>query len=275
MSSSTILPNFEQPGNNRLIKKNRANFPEMVRIPQGNFVMGTSDENIQHLYLKEDWVMDWFDGDLFMSEQPQHEVVLPAFEMGKFPVTNVEYHQFIWDTSHRIPRNWDGFSYPPGKENHPVVGVSIDDAISYCKWLSKKTSSEFRLPSEAEWERAARWIDGRMYPWGNVFDPWRCNTLESGYNSTTPVGIYSTSGDSRDECADMVGNVWEWTRSQYKPYPYSFNDGREDFDRNSKYVVRGGAWYYSRKMARCTAREGVAVDYQSPSLGFRLARSVG
>jgi formylglycine-generating enzyme required for sulfatase activity len=275
MSPTTILPNFEQPGGLRkLSKRGKVSLPEMVRIPAGNFIMGTSDDSIQHLYIKEDWVMDWFDADLFMSEQPQHEVGLPAYMIGKFPVTNEEYHQFIWDTAHRLPRGWSGFSFPEGKERHPVVGISLDDVMAYCKWLSETAKIEFRLPSEAEWERAARWVDGRMYPWGNVFDPWRCNTLESGFNNTTPVGIYSTSGDSRDECADMIGNVWEWTASQHLPYPYKPNTGREELSKDHKFVVRGGAWYYSRKMARCTAREGVAPNYMSPALGFRLARTI-
>ena len=272
--TSNMLPNFETNGQRKLTKRGRLPLPPMVKIPAGKFIMGTSEESIQHLYLKEEWVMDWFDADLFMSEQPKHELYLPKFEIGKYPVTNEEYHSFIWDTAHRLPKGWVGFSYPEGKENHPVVGVSMADCKKYIEWINAKTNQNYRLPSEAEWERAARWIDGRMYPWGNVFDTWRCITLESGINNTTPVGIYSTSGDSRDEVADMVGNVWEWTCSKYVAYPYDASDGREQFDRSHKYVVRGGAWYYSRKMARCTAGEGIAPDYNSPALGFRLARSL-
>lgn len=269
------LPNFERPGGHRkLTKRGELPLPTMVTIYAGKFIMGTSEENIQHLYLREDWVMDWFDGDLFMSEQPQHKLYLPKYEIGKHPVTNEEYHQFTWDTAHRLPRGWVGFSYPEGKDMHPVVGITLNDALAYINWLNTKTKKQYRLPTEAEWERAARWIDGRMYPWGNVFDTWRCNTDESGIKNTTMVGIYSTSGDSRDEVADMVGNVWEWTKSQFKPYPYDPNDGREEYNRKEKYVVRGGAWYYSRKMARCTAREGVNPDYNSPALGFRLAHSI-
>ncbi len=271
---ATILPNFENSGQRKLQKKGKLPTPEMIKIFSGKFIMGTSEDNIQHLYLKEDWVMDWFDADLFMSEQPQHEVYLPDFEMSKHLVTNDDYYLFSWETAHRLPKGWQGFTYPNGKDLHPVVGITMDDALAYIDWLNSKTKSNYRLPTEAEWERAARWVDGRMYPWGNVFATWRCNTLESGVNGTTPVGIYSTSGDSRDEIADMVGNVWEWTCSQYMPYPYDAKDGREKLDKTKKVVVRGGAWYYSRKMARCTAREGIAPNYSSPALGFRLARSV-
>lgn len=252
----------------------KAKLPELIRVPGGKFLMGTSDDNIKQLQIKEsDWAYDWSDNDLFAAERPQHVVTLPAFEIAQYPVTNIEYHTFIWDSGHRIPRSWVGYTFPDDTENHPVVGVSKVDVEAYIQWLNNKTKMNFRLPTEAEWERAARGDDGRIYPWGNTFDPWRCNTAESVKKGTTQVGSYSPGGDSVCGVADMVGNVWEWTQSLFMPYPYRPNTNREEIKPNGRYVVRGGAWYYTRKLARCAVREGVLSNHLSPSIGFRLAHS--
>ena len=252
----------------------KVKLPAMIEIPAGEFLMGTSDENIQQLQLKEsDWAYEWSDNDLFAAEQPQHRVTLPAFEIAKYPVTNAEYHIFTWDSGYRLPRNWTGFTFRDEMENHPVTEVSKTDAEKYIDWLNQKTGMNFRLPTEAEWEHAARGNDERIFPWGNTFDPWRCNTAESVKKGTTPVGFYSPGGDSPCGAADMVGNVWEWTQSAFLPYPYVANSNEEKA--RGRYVVRGGAWYYTRKLARCTAREGILAYYLSPSIGFRLARSLG
>lgn len=249
--------------------------PIMIEIPSGEFLLGTSEDNIKLLQLREsDWAYEWSDNDLFVAEQPQHRVLLSAFEIARYPVTNADYHRFIWDVGHRLPRNWTGFTFREDTENHPVVGVSKLDAEAYIEWLNQKTGLTFKLPTEAEWERAARGTDGRLYPWGNTFDPWRCNTAESVKKGTTPVGFYSPSGDSPCGAADMVGNVWEWTQSLFVPYPYTPNTSQAAAKAKGRYVVRGGAWYYSRKLARCTAREGILVNHLSPSIGFRLARSL-
>jgi len=253
----------------------KINLPTLIAIPAGKFLMGTSEDDIKLLQLKEsDWAYEWSDNDLFTAEQPQHTVSLPAFEIAQFEVTNMEYYTFIWDKGHRIPRNWPGYTFPDGTDDHPVVGVSKTDVESYIQWINEKTEMNFRLPTEAEWERTARGEDGRIFPWGNTFDPWRCNTAESLKKGTTSVGFYSPSGDSLYGAADMVGNVWEWTQSLFMPYPYRPNTNREEIKPNGRYVVRGGAWYYSRKLARCAVREGVLQDHLSPSIGFRLARSI-
>jgi formylglycine-generating enzyme required for sulfatase activity len=247
--------------------------PSMIEIKEGDFLMGTSEDNIKLLQLKEsDWAYEWSDNDLFTAEQPQHRVHLAAFEIAKYPVTNAEYHTFIWDVGHRLPRDWIGFTFREDTENHPVTCISKMDAEAYIEWFSHKTGVNFRLPTEAEWERAARGTDGRIFPWGNTFDPWRCNTAESVKKGTTPVGSYSPSGDSPSGTADMVGNVWEWTQSPFLPYPYNPLGTIEDSRARGRYVVRGGAWYYTRKLARCAAREGILPHYLSPSIGFRLAR---
>ena len=250
--------------------------PAMIQIPAGEFLMGTSDENIKLLQLREsDWAYEWSDNDLFAAEQPQHRIFLSAYEIGKYPVTNADYHRFIWDVGHRLPRDWTSFTFREDTEHHPVVGVSKTDAEAYVEWLNQKTGMNFKLPTEAEWERAARGTDGRIYPWGNTFDPWRCNTAESVKKGTTPVGFYSPGGDSTCGAADMVGNVWEWTQSLFAPYPYDPDGCKEDTRARGRYVVRGGAWYYTRKLARCSAREGIVANHLSPSIGFRLARSLG
>lgn len=262
-ATSFTLPNSEPVENRELPVKP----PVMVTIPAGTFWMGTSDAQVQYLLEREDWVSEWFNSDLFLVEQPQHQVSLPNYEIALTPVTNAEYNVFIYNTGYRIPKHWIGFTFPDGMDDHPVTNVSKTDANAYCKWISKSLGSTFRLPSEAEWEQAARGSDTRIYPWGDNFDPWRCNTIESGKKQTTPAGSYSPGGDSPLGVTDTAGNVWEWTKSVMKPYPYKGDDGQ-----SGKYVVRGGAWYYSRALARCSSREAMLPDYISPAIGFRLAR---
>lgn len=255
------------------LQKMRLEAPHMVTIPAGEVYMGTSDGQLESLLLREEWAEEWYERDLFVVEQPQHSVMIPRLEIGKFPVTNAQYYLFVWSSGYRIPRTWEGFQYESEKENHPVAGVSKDDVEAYCKWLNNTLKSNYRLPTEAEWERAARGSDGRMYPWGNVFDPWRCNTTEGSRKDTTIVGEFSPSGDSPFGVCDMAGNVMEWTSSYLLSYPYKMADGREEPQKTKDCVVRGGGWYYSRKLARSAAREGVMKTYQSNSLGFRLART--
>jgi formylglycine-generating enzyme required for sulfatase activity len=247
------------------------NPPEVIYIPEGAFLMGTSDGQIEYLVIEEAWAEAWFNQRLFQVEQPQHKVVLPAYGIARLPVTNAEYYQFVYDTGYRVPRDWIGFRYPLEEDRHPVAGVAKADALAYCRWLSQKTGLAFRLPTEAEWERAARGMGARIYPWGNDFDPWRCNTVESNKRGTTPVGEYSAAGDSPFGLADMAGNVWEWTSSWLEPYPYRPEKQDANPQAGARCVVRGGAWYYSRALARCSAREGVMETYLSPALGFRLA----
>lgn len=249
--------------------------PDMVPIPAGTFIMGTNSAQVRYLLEREEWAEEWYEANMFQVEQPQHRPFLAAFEIGRYPVTNSEYHIFVMETGHRIPRGWLGFHPIEEEAHHPVVGVSMSDVLAYIKWLNSQLEGEpYRLPTEAEWEKAARGSDDRLYPWGMDFDPWRCNTLESARRSTTQVGVFSPSGDSPYGVTDMAGNVWEWTRSLFKPYPYDPNDGRETQDAAGVYVVRGGSWYYTHKLARVNAREGVLATFISPALGFRLARNL-
>jgi formylglycine-generating enzyme required for sulfatase activity len=248
--------------------------PVMIEIPEGYVFMGTSLEQVASMLEYEDWAEDWYSRNLFEIEQPQHQVHVPAFEIGLNPITNTEYFTFAWSTGHRVPRYWHGFRYADEVRDHPVVGVSLDDALTYCKWLSEQTNMQFMLPTEAEWERAARGDDTRIYPWGDRFENWRCNSQEGGKRGTTPIGTYSPGGDSPFGISDMAGNVWEWTVSVLESYPYDSNDGREVLTPESHCVLRGGAWYYSRKLARCSSREWVLPSYTSPLIGFRVKRVI-
>jgi formylglycine-generating enzyme required for sulfatase activity len=213
--------------------------PELVYIPAGTFLMGSSDS----------------DKSATGYEKPRHRLYLPSYWIGRFPVTNEEYRYFLLaNPEHKKPRNWDGNSFPKGKKRYPVRYVRWEDAVAYCRWLSQVSEKKYTLPSEAEWEKAARGPHGRIYPWGNVFDKTRCNTSESEIHGTTPVGKYSPRGDSPYGCVDMSGNVWEWTRSLGKDYPYNPRDGRENPSDSGSRVLRGGFYRDGASLARCAAR---------------------
>ena len=218
---------------------------EFVRVAAGAFTMGS---------------------DLYDDEKPVHQVTLADYLIGKTPVTNRQYALFARD----VGKTW---SVPAGKEDHPVVKVSWYDARSFCEWVSQKSGVQVRLPSEAEWEKAARGTDGRTYPWGKqAADAQRCN-FNNNVKDTTPVGKYSPQGDSPYGCVDMVGNVWEWTSSMNKPYPYQATDGREEQNLDEQRVLRGGSWSSVDDYVRSAYR-----NWDSPSIpggynGFRCARS--
>ncbi len=238
--------------------------PPLVTVPEGPFLMGILEGEADELRQR-------YGGDAryWQRQTPQREVHLPNFEIGVYPVTNAEYQCFVRATAHRPPRHWQGESYPPGRANHPVVYVSWHDAVAYCRWLSEVTGKAYRLPSEAEWEKAARGSDGRGWPWG---DEWReefANTWESGIGHTTPVGIYP-QGKSWYHCLDMAGNVWEWMDDWFQAYPGNrFPD--EDYGETYK-VLRGGSWYYDLGDARCTYRYGYLPLYGNGYRGFRVSR---
>jgi formylglycine-generating enzyme required for sulfatase activity len=231
--------------------------PPVCDVPAGAFLMGSVPKR-DHVAAKESWTND---------EQPQHTVNLPAYEIACFPVTVAEYACFV-RAGHPEPAIWQK---QQSKLDHPVVAVTWYDAVAYAAWLTGQTGEHFRLPTEAEWEKAARGTDARIYPWGDVFDQARCNTNESGIKTTTPVGSFPT-GASPYGVHDMAGNVWEWTSSRYVPYPYSIPMEPEDAHSPENRVLRGGSWSYGARNARAACRDLDLPGNFRGSLGFRLAR---
>jgi formylglycine-generating enzyme required for sulfatase activity len=152
-----------------------------------------------------------------------------------------------------------------------VVNVTWYDAVAYCRWLSEVTGKPYSLPSEAEWEKAARGTEGWIYPWGNDWDQTRCNSQTNGLGDTAPVGAYA-QGSSPYDVLDMAGNVWEWTRSLYpRPYPYNAADGRENLDAEGYCRARGGSFVGARHDLRCASRGWFEPDTGARNLGFRVA----
>jgi iron(II)-dependent oxidoreductase len=217
---------------------------------------------------------------------PCHQITLPTYKIGRYPVTNNQYRRFVEKTK----RKWgapDGFRLE--KANSPAVLITWHDANDYCQWLTEEwrrtgkitTKEMVHLPSEAHWEKAARGEDKRGYPWGDDWNLTYCNTNELGLNQTTPVGIFP-SGTSPYGCLDMVGNVWEWTStlwglsiSEPIKYPYDPNDGREGESVNDKIprVLRGSSWLDDRSVARCAFRNRSSPFSWDDYFGFRVAVS--
>ena len=187
---------------------------DMVLIPAGEFTMGSND---------------WWP-----KSGPEHKRNISTFYIDKYEVTNKKYKVFVDAARYNPPDNWENNKVPEGKANHPVVYVSWFDAEAYCRWENK------RLPTEAEWEKAARGTDKRTFPWGDKFSRDKANTPQYGKEDTMPVGSFE-NGKSPYGVYDMAGNVWEWTADWFKPYPMNTHP---DENYGEKYrVVRGGSWY--------------------------------
>jgi formylglycine-generating enzyme required for sulfatase activity len=245
--------------------------PETIFIPAGPFLMGSPT-----------------DAAAPEDEKPQHQVDLPAYRIGKFPVTNQQYLEYVRQTGAAAApeTGWklarQGKVPDEAKLAHPVTGVSWDEALGYCHWLSQQTGRRYRLPTEAEWEKAARGVeDARPYPWGDAWDPARCNN-ES--DDTTPVDRFGSQ--TPYGCFDMAGNVWEWTStiwgsSRHDPdyrYPYQ-NDSREAPEAAARYreyrICRGGAYTDASDRLRCSARARYAADTRHKRRGFRVVMEAG
>ncbi|HKZ86550.1 MAG TPA: SUMF1/EgtB/PvdO family nonheme iron enzyme [Anaerolineae bacterium] len=212
-------------------------------------------------------------GEFLMGEgNDTHSVYVAAFYIAKYPLTNRAYKAFVDAAGHKAPRHWQT-GYPEALDDHPVVNINWYDALAYCRWLSDTTGHHYRLPTEAEWEKAARGTDSRTYPWGNVFDKARCNGWEAGMGWTTPVDCYP-SGASPYGVLDMVGNVWEWCSSLHADYPYRADDGREDLAAEGWRALRGGSWLDHEWGVRAARRLSGQPDYVSHNTGFRVAREV-
>jgi sulfatase modifying factor 1 len=230
---------------------------ELVRVPAGEFWMG-SDPTL--------------DRYAWPGEVPKHRVYVSEFYIGKYAVTNVQYATYA-----RVNGIAFEFEIVAGKRNHPVVEVLWDEAVAFCKWVGQVAGRNVRLPTEAEWEKAARSADGRIYPWGNSWEASRLNSEEAGVGETTPVDKYSPSGDSPYGAADMAGNVWEWTADWYNENEYSehiksgspVKDPTGPAEGDSR-VLRGGSWAYKHGVTRATYRRGVSPRYPGLDVGFRV-----
>lgn len=235
--------------------------PGFVYIPAGPFIMG-SDDSFSNF-----------------DETPVHKVYLPPYAIMKTLVTNRQYKEFIDQAHYLAPPGWKNRTYPKGKGDHPVTFVSYLNAVDFARWQKS------RLCTEEEWEKAARGVDGRLWPWGNTWDPRRANANYSA-GDTTSVTRYA-DGVSPYGIYDMAGNVFEWTSSTYKPYPGSTANkarfmaykvdatGTLHRVRGKVYkVLRGGSWKSDQYSARTTARNPTWPDYASDFFGFRTCRDV-
>jgi formylglycine-generating enzyme required for sulfatase activity len=255
-----------------------------VLIPAGEFFMGSDP---------------FQDPEACDDEMPQHPVYLDEYWIGKYPVTVEQFRVFAQSTGYqtlaeRLGRGWiyDGegwkdtaganWMHPDGpdssvigQENHPVTHITYEDALEFCKWLSQLIGKEVRLPTEAEWEKAARGVDGRKYPWGNgPLDDEHCHygkQIPGIITPTTPVDKYSPFGDSPYGVSDMAGNVFEWTADWYSESYYAVSPYKNPSGplTGTHRVLRGGSRYFDRRSARTTHRNKIEPDSRDTDLGFR------
>lgn len=233
----------------------------MLPVPAGTFPMGRTERTT-------------VEGQGNQDESPIHRVYVPDFRMDKFEVTNLQFKAFVDATGGKPPRHWKNGAIPQGKDNHPVNYVSWFEANDYCHWVGK------RLPSEAEWEKAARGPKGLRFPWGDTFDPKKANTPQhwlalGKQGDTLPVGSFE-NGKSPYGLYDMAGNLYEWTDNWYKPYPNNYEPNVHYGYKNK--VVRGGSWYdclsYGCGLSAPTFnRSRFAPVIRNKSFGFRCAKS--
>jgi formylglycine-generating enzyme required for sulfatase activity len=209
------------------------------------------------------------------DEQPIHTVYLDAFEITKYPVTNSQYACFVAATGRRPPQHWGGTIPPDGLRTHPVVAVSWGDAAAFCAWLGEQDNATIRLPTEAEWEKAARGTDGREYPWKGPFDKTLCNMVDTGIGGTSPVGIFP-AGESPYDVAEMAGNVWEWVNDRYDSdyYRVSPASNPQGPATGANRVLRGGSWDLDVNDVRSAYRNFGDPDHWYLGSGFRCVRSL-
>ena len=217
-----LLPTPAPPSGSALPNWQQAGI-ELIKIPAGKFLYGDDKKPV---YLDEFWI-------------------------SRTPITNRQYQVFVTVTGYKPPKHWGGSRVHPSKQNHPVVNVTWNDAQEFCAWAG------VFLPTEQQWEKAARGTDGREYPWGNEPPTAELCNFDNNVGDTTPVGRHSPQGDSPYGLVDMTGNVWEWCEDTY--------DGD-----TSRRVVRGGAFFNNRQDVRCAARHRNNPINVSGYLGFRV-----
>lgn len=240
---------------------------DWVEVPAGKFPMGSSDE----------------DGMALSSEKPQHTVDVPSFSISRHLLTNAQYAAFVEDGGYTEARRdcWTraGWAWKTEREgpddqvppeyllaNHPRVNVSWYEATAFSRWLAAKLGREVRLPSEAEWEKAARGTDARIYPWGDAFDAAKANVGETGIGQPCAVGMFP-SGASPYGGMDMCGNVWEWTSS---PWTNNYAAREANAAAGGARVCRGGSYWFDAQDARCAYRFRGDPGITDGSQGFRV-----
>jgi len=257
--------------------------PSLVLIPNSIFYMGSTEPERENAYRVDEGAykssvtrnQGWYEYEL-----PQHEVRVRKFFITKTPITNYQYAAFIKDKRREAPDvdvvDWNTYGvnhsfestrkyawgpkgYAQGRDEHPVVLVSYEDATAYAQWLSTQTGKYWRLPTEVEWELAARGLDGRAYPWGNTFNPAKANTADLGPHDTLPVGSFPR-GASPFGVLDMAGQVYEWTTTPGE---------------KGRMTVKGGAWDdRGCGVCRASARHHRRPDMKHTLIGFRLVQEI-
>ena len=292
----------------------RRNTTQLVHSERESLRQLATANPLQLAYVLDESIVQIMAGDFLMGsdsghadERPTHIVYLDAFEIDRYEVTNIQYQRFIQETGHRVPFYWTNDQYPADQADYPVVGVSWEDAEAYCSWAGK------RLPTEAEWEKACRGTDARIYPWGNQWKPHWANVDVSirtlrpvGHDEfetsvwdmawqflrTTPaaadqpglqpVGSYP-EGASPYGLMDMVGNASEWVADWYNWSDYTHMPTRNPLNTAPpwNHCLRGSAWHdpvgdaaWVQDMSRCTARSSSHAGNDDPRLGFRCARTL-
>lgn len=240
--------------------------PSLLQVSEGTFILGELDK--------------------------KSEITLPLYYIGKYPVTNAQYQEFEkdggytefhrdcwtkegweWRTREGVtqPEFWNDFRW--NVPNYPVVGVSWHESFAYCKWLSKRASGldTFNLPTEAEWEKAARGTDGATYPWGDTPES-IANTIESRFGGTSCVGLFP-KGASQYGALDMSGNVWEWCITSFGNPSLESSSGEEGLSSSRSRTLKGGSWNDASTVARCAAHISKPPDTRETFIGFRVAKS--
>ncbi|MFQ5785953.1 MAG: formylglycine-generating enzyme family protein, partial [Alphaproteobacteria bacterium] len=253
--------------------------PELIDIPAGPFIAGSDEAEREAAYRLDEIAyghsvtrqQHWY-----ARERRSTRIETDAYAITRTPITNAEYAAFVADTGHPAPdvdrKTWKSYRLihpysrtrayawknnrpPRGRENHPVVLVSHDDATAYAAWLSRRTGRKWRLPTEIEWEKAARGVEGFRFPWGDEFDPNRLNSHDAGPFGTTPVDAYPT-GASPFGMLDAAGQVFEWTATPAA---------------NGRYIVKGGSWDDKGcGVCRPAARHSRPAALKHILIGFRL-----
>lgn len=231
----------------------------MVCVPAGEFIMGSTDTELD-AFLNEcpNCQQKWF-----ADEVPHHTVYLDAFWIDQTEVSNAQYQQCVEGRACEQSAYGDNVDF--GAPDQPVAGVDWDNAMMYCMKIGG------RLPTEAEWEKAARGVDRHKYPWGDEWNASRCNSFESGIGKTVPVGSYP-DGASPYGVLDMAGNVWEWVVDWYESDYYTHSPLRNPRgpETGSNRVIRGGAWSLLHpRDVRCAHRASAVPAYHQPDVGFR------